>query len=476
MSVYLDQGKPEEALNVFTEIHRNGLTPSPATYSIVQLTYRKMNDAIGAIRSCVKFREEYEKQLMENDPDAGWKTEFVKLENFTIRICYLVMRQRLVHEEDASTNLFKILTEMDRFRVRPGRVEYEKLIWACTRESHHNVARELYQRIRDMKNGISLSVCNHVIWLMGKAKKWWAALEVYEDLLDKGPAPNNLSYDLIVSHFGILLGAAKRKGLWRWGLRLINKMMDKGLRPGVAEWNAVLFACSKASETSAAVQIFKRMIEHGEKPSVASYGALLSALEKGKLYDEAIRVWEHMRKVGVKPNLHAYTIVALVYMGNGMVEMVDCVLKEMTSSNIQPSIVTFNAIITACARKGMGGSAMEWFYRMKLQNVKPNEITYDMLIAALARDGKPRLAYDLYLRGMKEGHLLSPKSYDVILQSSLAYGIIIDTNALGPRPPQEKRSVRTGKDLFEFCELADLPKKSKPFGQEEIYGPEALER
>ncbi|KAL4289294.1 hypothetical protein AHAS_Ahas19G0371800 [Arachis hypogaea] len=113
---------------------------------------------------------------------------------------------------------------------------------------------------------------------MGKAKKWWADLEIYEDLLDKGPKPNNLSYELITSHFNVLLSAAKKKGIWRWGVRLINKMEDKGLKQGSREWNSVLVACSKA-----AVQIIKRMVANGEKLTVISYGALLSALKKGKL-------------------------------------------------------------------------------------------------------------------------------------------------------------------------------------------------
>ncbi|KAH0465848.1 hypothetical protein IEQ34_005951 [Dendrobium chrysotoxum] len=476
MSAYIDQGQPQKALDVLDEIERNGISPSPATYSSVLLICRKMDDAIGAIGYFVKFREDYEKGYMVKDPNNDWKTEYTKLENFAIRICYLVMRQHLVNEENAATNVFKILSEMDKVRLRPGRVEYERLIWACTQERHYNVARELYQRIREMESEISLSVCNHVIWLMGKAKKWWAALEIYEDLLDKGPEPNNLSYELIMSHFNILLSAAKKKGIWRWGVRLINKMLDKGLRPGIKEWNAVLVACSKASETSAAVQIFRRMVEHGERPTVLSYGALLSAMEKAKLYDEALRVWEHMCKVGVKPNLHAYTILVSVYIGNGMPEMVDSVIKEMRLSNLEPSIITFNAIITGCARNQLSGAAFEWFHRMKVQNIKPNEITYEMLIEALSQDGKPRLAFEMYLRAINEGLHLSAKAYDAVLESSQTFGTNIDMHALGDRPQEKKRIVRIRKNLSEPCDLEDLARRSKPFDRTEICSSDIQER
>lgn len=469
MSAHLERGQPHEALSVLDDIVKIGLSPSPVTYSTILLAYREMENASGAIEFFVKLREDYEKGEMGKDEEYNWDAEFVKLEKFTIRICYLVMRQFLVKEDSPSTNVLKVLSDIDVARLKPGRAEYERLIWACTHESHYTVARELYRRIREMESDIGLSVCNHVIWLMGKARKWWAALEIYEDLLDKGPKPNNMSYELIISHFNILLTAAKRRGIWRWGVRLINKMLEKGLKPGSREWNAVLVACSKASETSAAVEIFRRMVEHGEKPTVISYGALLSALEKGKLYDEALRVWEHMCKVGIKPNLHAYTILVSIYIGSGRAEKVDSALREMTEAKIQPTVVTFNAIITGCAKKRMSSAAFEWFHRMKVQNIKPNEITYEMLIEALATDGKPRLAYEMYLRALNEGLRPSSRAYDAVVEACLYYNTSLNMNALGPRPSERRKVLKIRKNLSEFCHFADVPRRSKPFDETELY-------
>jgi pentatricopeptide repeat protein len=470
MSIYLEQGRATEALNILEEIQKKGLTPSPVSYSTALLAYRKMEDGHGALRLFIGFREKYHKGDIRKDANEDWENEFVKLEKFTIRVCYQVMRRWLVNSENLSTNVLKLLTDMDNAGLPFGKEEHQRLLWACTREDHYIVVKELYTRIRGRHSEISLSVCNHAIWLMGKAKKWWAALEVYEDLLDKGPKPNNMSYELIVSHFNILLSAAKRRGIWRWGIRLLNKMEDKGLKPGSREWNAVLVACSKASETSAAVQVFKRMVDQGEKPTIISYGALLSALEKKKLYDEARQVWEHMIKVGVEPNLYAYTIMASVFTGQGKFDLVDAILKEMVSAGIEPTVVTYNAVISGCARKGMSSAvAYEWFHRMKVQSISPNEISYEMLIEALAKDGKPKIAYNLYLRAQNEGLNLSSKAYDAVLQSSQLHEVTIDLSALGPRPPDKKKRLQIRESLTEFCNLADVPRRSKPFDRKEVY-------
>lgn len=469
MAIYIEHGREVEALSLFEELPKKVLVPTPASYSTAMSAYRSLEDGFGAIKFFADVKDKYQKGGMGKDVDGEWELEFPKFENFTIRICLWVMRQWLLKNENSCSDVLRLLMEMDKAGLQTSCADYERLVWVCKHEKHYAVAKELYSRIRERDTGISLSVCNHVIWLMGKAKKWWAALEIYEDLLDRGPKPNNMSYELIVSHFSILLTAARKRGIWRWGVRLLNKMEEKGLKPGSKEWNAVLIACSKASETSAAVQIFKRMIENGEKPTVISYGALLSALEKGKLYDEALKVWKHMVKVGLKPNLYAYTIMASIYTAQGKFNIVNSIIKEMVTVGVEPTVVTFNAIISGCAKNNLGSAAYEWFQRMKSHNITPNEVTYEVLIEALASDGKPRLVYELYLRAGNEGLSLSSKAYDSVVHCAQNYGASVDVNALGPRPPEKKKKVHIRNKLSEFCKLADVPRRSKPFDRTEIH-------
>ncbi|KAL7611797.1 protein LOW PHOTOSYNTHETIC EFFICIENCY 1, chloroplastic [Lactuca sativa] len=436
MGIHLAQGHEMKALELFKEIQTKGLSPSPASYSTALLAYRRMEDGFGALDFYVDFRNRYQNgEIGKNDKNIDWDLEAVKLEDFVIRISYQIMRRWLVQIENSTSKVLKLLTVMDQVGLKTGRSEHEKLIWACTREDHYIVAKELYKRIRESDSEISLSVCNHVIWLLGKAKKWWAALEIYEDLLDKGPKPNNMSYELIVSHFNFLLTAARRKGIWRWGVGLLNKMQEKGLKPGSKEWNSVLIACSKASEASAAIQIFTRMIENGEKPTIISYGALLSALEKGKLYDEAVRVWKHLIKMGVEPNSYAYTIMASIYAAQGKFNIVESIIREMPVSGVEVTVVTFNAIISACARNNYGGPAYEWFQRMEVEKIEANEVSYEMLIQALVKDGKPKVAYDMYLKGRRKGLSLSTKAYDTVVEAAVDGGASIDLSLLGARPP-----------------------------------------
>ncbi|XP_078159957.1 protein LOW PHOTOSYNTHETIC EFFICIENCY 1, chloroplastic-like [Carex rostrata] len=443
MSIYIDQGRPQEVFNLFSEIQINGnLSPSPATYSTVLSAYKQMDDADGALEFFIKFREKYQSKGSELFCDWGDKDkeeEFVKMEDFTVQICQSLMCKWLVNKDllshtVATHKVLRFLTCMDKADVKLKQHFFEGLVWACTHEEHYPVIRELYKRLRESGPGadISVLVCNHIIWLMGKAKKWWAALEVYEEMLDKGPLPNYLSFELLAKNFTILMTSAGRRGLWRWALKLLKKMHQKGLTPGTREWNAVLIACAKAGETDAAVKIFQVMVQEGEKPTVHSYGALLNALGKGKLYDEAIRVWDHMLKVGVQPNLHAYTILASIYAQKGDHDTVELVLQEMTAAKIEPTVVTFNAIISSCLKGQMGATAAyEWFHKMKGRNVKPNEVSYETLIGALTNEGKPRLAYQMYVQAYNDGLVLNQKAYDAVVHAGQVAGVRLNLDDLG---------------------------------------------
>lgn len=444
MSIYMEQDRHHEALDMFDRIEHEGLVASPVTYSTALVAYWKLDDAFGALRFYVDSRPKFSTMKCPNE-------EVRKLERLIIRICYQLMRKCIVSAtmEASVGSIIKLVSELERANVPVGRVEFEKLVWACTQPAHYTIAKEFYQRIRELDDGaISLSVCNHLIWLMGKSKKWWAALEIYEDLLVKGPSPNNLSVELMMSHFNILLSSAGRRGIWRWGLRLIDKMQSKGLKPGTREWNAVLVACSRASQTKMAVQVFKRMIESEQKPTILSYGALLNALEKAELYEDAFSVWHHMSKVGVKPNLHAYTILISIYIGKGDLYKVETILNDMVSEQIKPTVVTYNAIISACGKRKLGRIGYEWFLRMKMNNVTPNEITYQVLIDGLSRDkvDSRRLLVEVFLQGRNLGFNLSAKTYNLALEG--CRGMDVDVSVLGCRPDEKKKQYRKNLDSF----------------------------
>jgi pentatricopeptide repeat protein len=427
MAIHIDQRQPKEVFNIIPQIEAAGLSPTLATYSTILSAYKQMDDANGALEFFIKFREEYQKGELQRDCcKEDRDREFVKVKDFMVRICASLMRKWLEMEENKTSKVLRFVSCMEEAGVELDQHFFERMFWAC-KNKHYTVVQELYKRLRESGLGgdLSVTVYNRIISIMHKARKWQAALEVYEEMLERGPKPNDLSFELFVLNFTSLLTVTKQRILWRWVLGLLDKMHERGMA-STKQWNAILRACSKAGEFDASVEIFQRMVQKGETPTVHTYGVLLSALQKGSLYEEAARVWDHMEKVGVKPNVHAYTILASMHAQKGDHGMVDSVLQQMAEAKIERTVITFNAIISVCAKGRMAAAAFKWFEKMKEMNVKPNAVSYEMLIEALAQDDKPRLAYEIYLQAYREGLVLNKRIYNVVFNAGQIGGFSVD--------------------------------------------------
>ncbi|MCH87503.1 pentatricopeptide repeat-containing protein, partial [Trifolium medium] len=116
----------------------------------VKTAYRRMEDGNGALSFFIEFREKYKQgEIGKDDDGEDWEKEFKKLERFTVRVCYQIMRCWLISSENKSSNVLRFLINMDNAGIPLTRAELERLVWACTREDHYIVVKELYIRIRE---------------------------------------------------------------------------------------------------------------------------------------------------------------------------------------------------------------------------------------------------------------------------------------------------------------------------------------
>lgn len=219
------------------------------------------------------------------------KEQRQELAIFVVQLCYRRIWGWLSSDASSVKELGSLLARMQAAEINLSEKMCKDLIRACgQREIDYYPAKWLYFNMRAQGFYLNASLCNHIIRVLGKGKRWWAALEVYENMMSVGPPPDETTHRLLLSHFQILLNSASKRGIWKWALQLLNKMQEKGIEPDSFAWNAALIACGRAHEPASAIEVFQKMTAHGQKPGVLSYGALLSALEKGDLTDKAEQV------------------------------------------------------------------------------------------------------------------------------------------------------------------------------------------
>ena len=382
IGMYDRQGRYEEALKVYDDLRSAGMVPD-------LFTFRTMIQVLARCGRSERVLELYRALLLQERNGVGSARPELKREKeqrqelavFVAHLCYRRLWSWLSSDASTVKELGQIFVRMQEGEVNLNEKMCKDLIRACgQREMDYFPVKWLYFHMRAQGFYLNCSLCNHIIRVLGKGKRWWAALEVYENMMSVGPPPDETTHRLLLSHFQILLTSASKRGIWRWALQLLEKMQEKGIEPDSFAWNAALIACARAHEPASAIEVFQKMTVHGQKPGVLSYGALLSALEKGNLSERAEQVWEHMLKVGMKPNEYAYTTMITVRGKAGNYGKAVDLFHEMQRDGMAPTVVTFNAMITACARACDGQGAVNWLQQMEASCVEPDSITYSQVI------------------------------------------------------------------------------------------------
>ncbi|KAL2620471.1 hypothetical protein R1flu_000676 [Riccia fluitans] len=437
ISMYEQQGAYTYALNIYKNLKSLGLRPSLYTVrNVIKILERKGDietalDVFGDFKQLCRRVEDGRGKKGNNNSNnqlaaiesRRYAEQKEQLEIMVRRMCFKKISELLARDSNRD-EVIRLWSKIKSKQVQLSRNFYEKLVRACgDGEEDHKFVKLLYLNMRKQEIPISVSLCNHVIKTLILGKMWWAALEVFEHMVQVGPPPNFYTHKLMLSQFRVLLNSARTRKIWKWALQLLDKMIQRGVEPDRFSWNAALIACSKAGEMDAAIIVFKRMIEWGQRPGVLSYGALLSALEKSNHFAGARMVWEHMKNMGVKPNVFAYTTMISACGRGGSYGVAMQLLEEMRADGIQPTLITYNALITACARAGDGERALDVIQQMNAAKLQPDATTYAQLIEAMANEGRWKLAAETY-ETMQKLNLQPPAyAYEAVLRVCKANNI-----------------------------------------------------
>lgn len=308
---------------------------------------------------------------------------------------------------------------------------YNDILWDCgSRQKDFVIAKFVMARRRKCSPPLDVRLCNHVMRFMGKEKKWWAALEVFEHMVDEGPPPDAESHAIMRSHFNFLLNASKERGTSSWSVQLLEKMETHGIFPDKYAWDTALVACAMRVDPGSAVHVFQKMIEKGQQPNVLSYGALLTTLEKGGLYEKAEQVWEHMKRLGVKPNIKAYTIMISVFGATQKYEELKKLLNEIYASDVKFTVITYNTLITMCAKACDGEGALEWMKQLTADGFKPDSTSYSQLVIALSRGGQEELARDMYFEAKQLELVLSQAAHEAVVEACKVRNVEFNLHAM----------------------------------------------
>jgi hypothetical protein len=182
---------------------------------------------------------------------------------------------------------------------------------------------------------------------------------------------------------------------WKLAVKLLELMLERGLRPSSWIWRNVVTCCAKAEKSKKSTALLMDWISLSEegkadKPPLSVFNSVINACEMCGEQDLTLRVLDSMKKThDTDGNLITFNIALKRLAKIGNAAACEGIIIGMLQSNVEPSVVSYTTAIAACASSDIKQPqlAYEWIRRMRARKVMPNVITYNTALAACL-DGK----------------------------------------------------------------------------------------
>ncbi|KAJ6750969.1 hypothetical protein OIU85_001496 [Salix viminalis] len=138
------------------------------------------------------------------------------------------------------------------------------------------------------------------------------AFEIMNSMADKGLKPSLFTYNAIIN------GLCK-KGRYARAKEILIEMLNVGLSPDTTTYNTLLVESCRRDNLSEAEQIFGEMLRQGVAPDLVSFSSLIAVFSRSRHLDQALVYFRDMKKFGLVPDNVTYTVLMHGYCRNGNV-------------------------------------------------------------------------------------------------------------------------------------------------------------
>jgi len=189
--------------------------------------------------------------------------------------------------------------------------------------------------------------------------------------------------------------AIVEKGGWKLAVKLMEKMIERSLKPSPAVWRSVITCCGKSKKSRKATALLLDWVTLYEareiaKPPLSIFNTVLNACEICDEQELTVVVLDAMQKTHeTDGSIITFNIALKRLARKGNVEGCEGIIIGMLQQGIEPSVVSYTTAIGACAvdKQKNPVLANEWLSRMRSREIQPNLVTYNTALAACL-DGK----------------------------------------------------------------------------------------
>ncbi|KDP42617.1 hypothetical protein JCGZ_24391 [Jatropha curcas] len=158
---------------------------------------------------------------------------------------------------------------------------------------------------------------------------------------------------------------------------LFDDIVEKGYQPNVYTYNVIVNGLCKIGKTTVAFGILKRMVEKGCEPDLVSYNAIFDSLCKDRFVTEALDLFFKIKSKGILPD-----VCDLQHLNPWRKRIDDAMqlLAEMPCKGLMPNNFTYNSLIHGFCEAKSPWAAHKFFKDLCASGHSPDNVTYSILI------------------------------------------------------------------------------------------------
>jgi len=248
---------------------------------------------------------------------------------------------------------FQMFELMKKRNIAPSQVTYGILLDGCINENFLDRAAQVFNSM--VNGGCQMNTVLFTTLIKGFARAGEVdqAMKVYNQMRSERSMPP----DLIT--FSILIKANCDSDRLEQALKLLEAMLELGLRPDEVVFNNLLNGCARQVNAELGKRLYADMIASGIRPSNATFSILIRLYHQCKMLEEAVEMLRKepaLHKVDPEPRLFLQLIQSCIRerQGRRAVEV-----YEMLVAKSMPAVVAHSSMITTCIKLNMFDTAAE---------------------------------------------------------------------------------------------------------------------
>jgi len=248
---------------------------------------------------------------------------------------------------------FKVFDRIHASNLTPSQVSYGILLDCCINENKVHQAKQVVDNMTAAGCPMNVILYTTLIKGFSRAGELQQAMEMYRDMI----ADPNVSPDLIT--FSVLIKANCDSDKLEEALRLLEEMVELGLKPDEVIFNNLIAGCARLGNVALGKQLYNDMVQSGIRPSNATFSILIRLHHQSKLLEEAIVLLKEeppKHNVEPEPRLFLQLIQSCIRDRQGKYAIE---AYGMLCERSNPTAATHSSILNTCMRFNMHDTAAE---------------------------------------------------------------------------------------------------------------------